>query len=291
MAVSVKQFKTEAESWWCPGCGDFAVLAALQRALAELELEPHNVALVAGIGCSGKIGNYVNSYNFHVTHGRALPSAMGIKLANRNLTVIAAGGDGDGYGIGMGHLSHAIRRNMDITYVVMDNQVYGLTKGQNSPTSDMGFQTKGSPKNIESPVRPSLGAVSLGATYVAQGFSSDVRQLTRLIVEGIKHPGFALINAFSPCVTYNLINTYDWFRDNLVNLDEMDKESGRDVSDRGQALSLLREHDGWVRGLIYQDPNSQPMEDRIPGFSEESLATSDLSLPDDLWQEFLAEKR
>ena len=291
MAVSVKQFRTEAEPWWCPGCGDFAVLAALQKALADLELKPHEVALIAGIGCSGKIGNYVNSYNLHVTHGRALPAAMGVKLANRNLTVIAAGGDGDGYGIGAGHLTHAIRRNIDITYIVMDNQVYGLTKGQNSPTSDYGFQTKVSQKSIERPARPALSALSLGATFVAQGFSSDVKQLTRLIMEGIQHPGFALINVFSPCVTYNVINTYDWFRENLVNLDELDREQPRDVSDRGAAMNLLREKDGWVRGLIFRDPDSVPYEERIVGFSKEPLATADLKLPDELWERLVAEKR
>lgn len=289
MAVSVKQFRTESESWWCPGCGDFAVLASLQKALADLGLEPHNVALIAGIGCSGKIGNYVNAYNLHVTHGRALPAAMGVKLANRDLTVVAAGGDGDGYGIGVGHLTHAIRRNIDVTYVVMDNQVYGLTKGQNSPTSGLGFQTKSSVKNIEQPARPALSALSLGATYVAQGFSSDVRQLTRLIMEGIQHPGFALINVFSPCVTYNLINTYDWFRENLVNLDEAETE--RDTTDRGQAIELLREHDGWVRGLIYRDPESVPYEDRIMGYSKDPLAYSDLALSDDVWNKMIVEKQ
>lgn len=291
MAVSVQQFKTEAESWWCPGCGDFAVLASLQRALADLGLKPHEVALVAGIGCSGKIGNYVNSYNLHVTHGRALPAAMGVKLANRNLTVIAAGGDGDGYGIGMGHFTHAIRRNINITYIVMDNQVYGLTKGQNSPTSDLGFQTKVSQKSIERPARPALSALSLGATFVAQGFSSDVRQLTRLIKEGIQHPGFALINVFSPCVTFNVINTYDWFRQNLVNLDELDKQTGRDVTDRGAAMELLRQYDGWVRGLIYRDPESIPYEDRIVGYSREPLATADLRLPDAVWEKAISEKQ
>lgn len=291
MAVSVKQFKTAAESWWCPGCGDFGVLAALHKALAELELNPHDVALVAGIGCSGKIGNYVNSYNLHVTHGRALPAALGIKLANRDLTVVAAGGDGDGYGIGMGHFAHAVRRNADITYIVMDNQVYGLTKGQTSPTSGLGFQSKVSHESIEHAIRPALAAVSLGATFVAQGFSSDVKQLARLIQEGIRHPGFALINVFSPCVTYNVINTYEWFRETLVNLDEEDAKTGRDPSDRQAALELLQRHDGWVRGLIYRDPNSQPFEERIPGFAKTPLANSDLTLPDDLWERLIAEQR
>ena len=149
---TLADFKTDAKSWWCPGCGDFAVLAALQRALVNEGLEPHNVALVAGIGCSGKIGNYINCYNFHVTHGRTLPTAMGLKLANRDLTVLAAGGDGDGFAIGMGHFMHAVRRNPDITYIVMDNHIYGLTKG--ICHFAVGFAKSAAPENIERPVTP-----------------------------------------------------------------------------------------------------------------------------------------
>src|SRR5487761_1397166 len=143
--LTIADYKTAEASWWCPGCGDFGVLAALQKALLDLAVPPEQVAIVAGIGCSGKIGNYINSYNLHVTHGRTMPAALGLKLANRELTVVAAGGDGDGYGIGMGHFIHAIRRNPDITYIVMDNQVYGLSKGQQSPTAPKGFKAKGTP--------------------------------------------------------------------------------------------------------------------------------------------------
>src|SRR5690625_1912274 len=143
--LTLADFRTDAKSWWCPGCGDFAVLAALQRGLLNEKVNPHDVAMVAGIGCSGKIGNYINCNNFHVVHGRTLPTAMGLKMANRDVTVLAAGGDGDGFAIGMGHFMHAVRRNPDITYVVMDNHIYGLTKGQHSPTSDMGFTTKAQP--------------------------------------------------------------------------------------------------------------------------------------------------
>ncbi|MBI2760936.1 MAG: hypothetical protein HYX51_05870 [Chloroflexi bacterium] len=148
-------YKTDEASWWCPGCGDFGVLAALQKAVLELGVAPEELAIVAGIGCSGKIGNYINSYNIHTTHGRTMPVALGVKLANRELTVIAAGGDGDGFAIGMGHFVHALRRNPDITYVVMDNQIYGLTKGQVSPTSMEGFETRSTPSgSIEHPIRP-----------------------------------------------------------------------------------------------------------------------------------------
>src|SRR5690606_32202460 len=246
-------FKTTEKSWWCPGCGDFGVLAALQKALVDLGVEPHNVAIVAGIGCSGKIGNYINCYNFHVVHGRTLSTAMGLKLVNRDLTVIAAGGDGDGYAIGGNHFLHAIRRNVDITYIVMDNQIYGLTKGQVSPTSAVGFKTRATPEGtIERPVRPLQLAIAAGATYAASGFSSDVRQLSRLIAEGIQHKGFALINVYSPCVTFNRVNTYDWYKEVLLNLDE---DEAYDPTDRGKALQLLIDTDVRVRGLVYKAPD------------------------------------
>ncbi len=151
--ATFKQFRNKVKPNWCPGCGDFSVLAAMQRAFANLGLEPEDVAIVSGIGCSGRISGYLNAYGFHGIHGRALPIAQGLKLANRDLTVVAAGGDGDGFAIGMGHTIHAIRRNVDITYIVMDNQVYGLTKGQTSPRSEVGFKTKSTPMgSIESPL-------------------------------------------------------------------------------------------------------------------------------------------
>ncbi len=288
MPLKLADYKTNEKSWWCPGCGDFGVLAALQRALFNLEIKPHDVAIVAGIGCSGKIGNYINCYNLHVVHGRALPTATGIKLANRSLTVIAAGGDGDGYAIGMGHFLHTVRRNPDITYIVMDNHVYGLTKGQISPTSDLGFSTKASPqKNIERPVKPLQLALAAGATFVAQGFSSDVKQLTRLIEEGIKHKGFALINAISPCVTFNRVNTYDFYRENLVNLDEM---PGYDPTDRSLAIRTVIEHNELVTGLIFKS-DEPSFEAQVPGFREEPIVSGDWRLSEEEFEELVAQFR
>lgn len=264
--ATLEAFKTDEKAWWCPGCGDFGVLSALQKALADLDVEPEEVALVAGIGCSGKIGNYINSYNLHVTHGRTLPAALGVKLANPSLTVIAAGGDGDAFAIGMSHFAHAVRRNPDITYIVMDNHIYGLTKGQNSPTSDPGAKSKATPwGNVEQPVRPLSLALSAGATFVAQGFSGNPRQLTAIIEEAIRHKGFSYVNAISPCVTFNRVNTYDFYRKSLVNLEE-DPEYR--TNDRAWALRKLLETDELVTGIIYRDDETLSFEERLPGFLE-----------------------
>lgn len=282
--ATLSDFKTAEKSWWCPGCGDFGVLAALEKALVQVNANPATTAIIAGIGCSGKIGNYINSYNLHVTHGRTLPAAMGIKLANRTLTVLAVGGDGDAYAIGMGHFMHALRRNINITYLVMDNHVYGLTKGQTSPTSDMGFHTKTSPDgSIDEPVHPLMLAVAGGATFVAQGFSSWQPQLSRLIVQGITHPGFSLINVISPCVTYNRVNTYEWYKKTLVNLDE---DPSYKSSQRAQVLARLEESDELVTGLIFQKP-SRPYEELITGFSSGPLSEQVGPINRDLWDHIL----
>jgi 2-oxoglutarate ferredoxin oxidoreductase subunit beta len=271
--VTIADYKTPEESWWCPGCGDFGVLAALQKALLDLAVPPEDVAIVAGIGCSGKIGNYVNSYNVHVTHGRTMPAALGLKLANRELTVIAAGGDGDGYAIGMGHFMHAVRRNPDITYIVMDNQIYGLTKGQTSPTSSVGFETKSTPGgNIEHTVRPLQLAVAGGATFVAQGFSSNQKQLVELIKAGIRHKGFSLVNTMSPCVTFNKLQTYAWFKQKLVDIEKLD---GYDPHDKIAAMRLLMEHDEMVTGLIYENTETRSFDELLPGFREQGLTNQD----------------
>jgi 2-oxoglutarate ferredoxin oxidoreductase subunit beta len=285
--ATVKDFRNNVRPNWCPGCGDFSVQAGIQRALANVGLEPENVAIVSGIGCSGRISGYINSYGFHGIHGRALAIAQGVKLANRQLTVIASGGDGDGFGIGLNHFIHAVRRNMDITYIVMDNQIYGLTKGQTSPTSALGFKTKSTPAgNIENNLSPLQVALAAGITFLAQGFSSDINQLTRLIEEGIKHKGFALINVFSPCVTYNKINTYDWYKENIVNLDLIE---GYDPANRGMAMQKVLETNGLCTGLIYQDKTRPAYEDLIPGYKEEPIARQELAPQTALFEETIQE--
>lgn len=279
--TTLADFRTSEKSWWCPGCGDFGVLAALQKALVELGTTPQNVALVAGIGCSGKIGNYVNSYNLHVVHGRSLPAAQGIKLANRELTVLAAGGDGDGFAIGMGHYMHALRRNVDITYIVMDNQIYGLTKGQTSPTSDGGFQTKSTPAgNIEKNVNQMQLAIASGCGFVANGFSSNQKQLVDIIKRAIAFPGFALVNTYSPCVTFNKVNTYDFYKQELSNLDE---DAEYDRTDRFSAMKKLMETNELVSGVVYEDPTAKRYEDMVPGFKEQGIVNQDWTLDAELW--------
>lgn len=287
--ATFKEFRNDVKPNWCPGCGDFSVQAAMQRAAANVGLEPENLAVVSGIGCSGRISGYIKSYGFHGIHGRSLPIAQGLKMANRELTVIASGGDGDGFAIGMGHTIHAIRRNIDITYIVMDNQIYGLTKGQTSPRSAAGFKTKSTPEgSIERAVSPMELALSAGATFVAQSFSTDLKDLTAIIEAGIKHKGFSFINVFSPCVTYNKINTYDWFKQNLTKLNTIE---GYDSTNKEQAMQTLMKHDSLVTGIIYQDSSRPSYQELIPGYAEESLNKSDLTLDqahfDKLVEEFM----
>jgi 2-oxoglutarate ferredoxin oxidoreductase subunit beta len=280
--ATVKEFRNNVRPNWCPGCGDFSVQASIQRALGNLDLEPENVAVISGIGCSGRISGYINSYGLHGVHGRALPIAQGVKLANRDLTVIASGGDGDGFGIGLNHFMHAVRRNIDITYIVMDNQIYGLTKGQHSPTSAHGFKAKTTPEgNIENALKPTQIALSAGISFLAQGFSSDVNQLTSLIQQAIQHKGFSLVNVFSPCVTYNKVNTYDWYKENIVNLEQFEDY---DPTNYAQALQKVYETNGLCTGLIYKNENKPVYEDLIPGFKQEPIVKQELRLDDEFFK-------
>ncbi|MCM3713274.1 2-oxoacid:ferredoxin oxidoreductase subunit beta [Halalkalibacter oceani] len=285
--ATFKDFRNKVKPNWCPGCGDFSVQAAIQRAAGNVGLEPDDLAVISGIGCSGRISGYINSYGFHGVHGRVLPIAQGVKMANRDLTVIASGGDGDGFAIGMGHTVHAIRRNIDITYIVMDNQIYGLTKGQTSPRSDVGFKTKSTPGgSVESALNVMEMALTAGATFVAQSFSSDLKELTALIEQGIAHKGFSLINVFSPCVTFNKVNTYDWFKENITKLADVENY---DPANRMTAMQTLMEHNGLVTGLIYQNKEQPSYQELISGYDEQPLASQDLQLDEAKFNEMMAE--
>ena len=252
-----KDYKSDLKPIWCPGCGDFGVLQAIYRALAAVGRPPHEVAFVSGIGCSSRIPGYTTAYGFNSVHGRALPIAQGIKLAHPELLVLAAGGDGDGFSIGGGHLPHAIRRNNDITYIVMDNQIYGLTKGQLSPTSPRGLTTASSVfGSLEDPVNPLSYVLGYGARFVAQGTPADMAGLALLIEEGIRFPGFAFINVQSPCITFGQPEAQlKAHKAGMRNLQTV----SHDPADRLRALALAQEYGQTLyTGVFYRDPDPVP---------------------------------
>ena len=212
MALKLSDYKTQVHNDWCPGCGDFGIVNAIQMALAEMKIERHNAAIFSGIGCSGKTSHFINTYGIHTLHGRVLTFAQGAAIANPDLTIVAVGGDGDGLGIGAGHFVAAGRRNVNMTYIIFDNGVYGLTKGQASPTLKLGEKTKSLPSpNTNYNVNPLGLAVASGFTFVARGYSYDVRQLKDLIIAAVNHKGLSFLDVLQPCPTYNDINTRDWY--------------------------------------------------------------------------------
>lgn len=279
-------FRNQVTPNWCPGCGHYAVQHALQQGLGNLGLAPHQVAIVSGIGCSGRLSGYMYAYGVHAIHGRALPIAQGIKMGNRELTVIACGGDGDGFAIGLGHTIHAMKRNIDMTYIVLDNHVYGLTKGQTSPRSDVGFQTKTTPKGTtESPLSALELAVASGATFVAQGFSPNSKELISLVEQGIQHKGFSFINIFSPCVTFNKINTYEWYKKNIVSLEEI---SNYDSKNRLLAMETVMNHAGLVTGVVYQNQEKLSYQEGID-LNPQPLASLKQGVDEELFSQLIAE--
>ncbi len=252
-----KDYKSDLKPIWCPGCGDFGVVTAVYRALAAMGRPPHEIAFVSGIGCSSRIPGYTTAYGFNSVHGRALPIAQGIKLANPDLLVLVAGGDGDGFSIGGGHVAHAIRRNIDLTYIVMDNQIYGLTKGQLSPTSPRGLRTASSSYgSLENPVNPLMYVLGYGAGFVAQGTPADMAALADVIEEGIRFPGFAFINVQSPCVTYGEEDQQlKAQKERMQRLDDLK----HDPADRLKAMALAGEYGTKLyTGVFYRDPKPEP---------------------------------
>ncbi|HYS71496.1 MAG TPA: 2-oxoacid:ferredoxin oxidoreductase subunit beta [Thermoplasmata archaeon] len=287
-------FQTDVHNDWCPGCGDFGILKAIQMALADLKIEKHNVAIFSGIGCSAKTVHYVDTYGIHTLHGRVVPFATGAKLANPGLEVIAVGGDGDGLGIGAGHFVNAGRRNLDMCYMIFDNGVYGLTKGQASPTLKLGLKPKSLPTpNINDAVNPLWLALASGATFVARGYSFDIKHLRELIARGVKHRGYAFIDVLQPCPTYNNLNTKDWYggEDRVVEGKKIPRvykleERGVDPvvhafeeteAKQLQALKYaLQWGDAIPIGVFYQNEQLPTFEDRlsdrIPAYLEEPPA-------------------
>jgi 2-oxoglutarate ferredoxin oxidoreductase subunit beta len=213
MEYKLADFKTPVHNDWCAGCGDFGILNAIQMSLYELEISPHQAAIFSGIGCSGKTPHFINTYGIHTLHGRLLPFAQGAKLANPNLKILAVGGDGDGLGIGSGHFVNSGRRNIDLTYIIYNNGVYGLTKGQASPTLKLGMKTKSLPQpNVNDSINPIALACISGFTFIARGYSYDIKHLKEIIKKGIEHSGLSFIDVLQPCPTYNDINTKEWYQ-------------------------------------------------------------------------------
>jgi 2-oxoglutarate ferredoxin oxidoreductase subunit beta len=248
-------YKSDVKPVWCPGCGDHGVLVAFQRAMAELALAPENVAVVSGIGCSSRMPAYTNCYGFHGVHGRSLALASGLKVARPDLTVVVASGDGDGFSIGGNHFLHACRRNIDLTYIVMDNRIYGMTKGQPSPTTEPDWDTAIAPGGTGlSPFQPLAIALASGANFIARGYSGDVGGTANLIVEAIRQPGFSFVQILSPCVTFRPDQQRSW--KSLVR-----KAVVPETDDPGRAARRLMTDDGLNLGVLYRGnrPPYQPL--------------------------------
>lgn len=291
MARSWLEFKTDAWVQWCPGCGDFGILNAFHRALAELDINPSNLVLVGGIGCSGRITYYVKGSNIHSLHGRAIPVASGVKLANPHLTVVVAGGDGDLLGIGAGHFVAAGRRNMDITIILHDNAVYGLTKGQAAPTLPSWWQTKAlAGPNLQDNLNPLLLAFASGYTFIARGYAYHTNQLKELIKEAIRHKGTALVDILQPCPTYNNIMTNKWYEERIYYLNEEDPDWNpvitSDLDFKEKAPRILEKMVEWgdriPLGIFYKDLRKDTFHTRLekvmPGYLQHPPATRPISI-------------
>jgi 2-oxoglutarate ferredoxin oxidoreductase subunit beta len=272
-----------ADPTWCSGCGIYGIFSALKKTAAKLEMKPEETVVVTGIGCHGRLSNYFKAYGFHALHGRSLPIAQGIKLGHKRLSVITVSGDGDAYSIGLGHFIHAVRRNVNLTYIVVNNMIYGLTQGQTSPTSPLGFVSKSSPfGSKEYPIcGPHLALVS-GGTFIARGFSGAPKQLARLFEKGIQHTGFALIEVFSPCVTHNLANTYDWFKKNTFDVEQV---QGYDSRSRERAGLSLQKREKLALGLLYQE--ERPSFDDLVLPARTHLAKNPLPIDRKQWDKIM----
>lgn len=284
--MNVGDLKSSDEIAWCPGCGDFGILNAVKKALAVLGRQPKDILLVSGIGQAAKLPHYIRANCFNGLHGRALPPAAAAKIANRNLTVVVTTGDGDCYGEGGNHFIHNIRRNIDITVVVCDNQIYGLTKGQASPTTDLGYQTKVQVNGVTvEPLHPLEMAIALGCGFVARGYSANLEHLSWLIAEGIDHKGFSLIDVLQPCVTFNKKNTYEWYAKRIYKVND---DTSYNPADKMAAYQKAAEWGERIPiGLIYrqQKPTYEEKNgiNENPPLVEENIEAIDIN---DLLKEF-----
>jgi 2-oxoglutarate ferredoxin oxidoreductase subunit beta len=287
LELPIQSYDSVVDPDWCPGCGDFGVLKALKMAAGKLGILPKDLFVVSGIGCSSNLPGFIHAYGVHSLHGRAVAVASGVNFANHNLHVVITGGDGDGYGIGIGHFIHAMRRNLNLTYIVMNNQIYGLTTGQASPTTMIEVKTKSTPRgNVEHPINPIALALVSGATYVSRAFSGEPNHMADIIAGAIAHRGFSLVDVFSPCVTYNKINTYPWFKQRVFKLE---KEALYDARNFGFALEKAMEWGDRIPiGLFYQQ-ESAVYEDSEPALQKGPLVDQELRMNRELFEGLVGE--
>ncbi len=287
LELPIASYESVVDPDWCPGCGDFGVLKSLKMAAGKLGIKPKDLFVVSGIGCSSNLPGFIHAYGVHSLHGRAVAVASGVKLANHDLHVVITGGDGDGYGIGIGHFIHAMRRNLDLTYIVMNNQIYGLTTGQASPTTMKDVRTKSTPRgNVEHPINPIALALVSGATYISRAFSGEPNHMADVMAGAIAHRGFALVDVFSPCVTYNMINTYPWFKQRVYKLES---ETGYDVTDYDRAIDKAFEWGDRIPiGLFYKGDQAI-YEDSEPALKKGPLVHQSLGMNQELFEDLIEE--
>lgn len=287
---TVQDYTNEIRPTWCPGCGNYGIWNALKRAFVQAGLEPHQVVMVTGIGCGSKAPNYMRINGLNTLHGRTLAVATGFKLANHGLKVVCVHGDGDGYSMGANHFIHAVRRNMGLVDIIQDNHVYALTKGQYSPTSRLGWVTPTSPEgSVDRPMNPLALAISQGGTFVARGFALDIPHLTNLIVEALRHRGYALIDVMQPCVSFNRPMSYEWYRERVYKVEE----KGHDPSNRMAALERAFEYPGGDKipiGIIYRTEAVPTYEEQMPTLKAGPLALQPMRIrPLEDYQELIEE--
>jgi 2-oxoglutarate ferredoxin oxidoreductase subunit beta len=272
--VTRKDFDSPVLPTWCKGCGNYGILNAVKMALAEQDIAPHQIVIFTGIGCGSKLPHYMKVTGFHTIHGRSLAVATGARLANHGIKIMAVHGDGDGYGMGLGHMLHAIRRNIGMVDIVQNNRVYGLTRGQYSPTSDLGMRTPTSPEGaIDRPVPPLALAITIGATFVARGYPTELLHLVWLIGQALQHPGYALVDVLQPCVTWNRPSSYDFYNPRVYKLEETD----HDPADKTAAWELAYEWEDRIPiGILYRVEGVPTYEEQVPALKAGPLVKQPL---------------
>ena len=272
--LTMKDLDTPAINTWCPGCGNFAIINAVKQAIIQLELNKEEIVAVSGIGCHGKITDYIDVNGLHVIHGRVLPAATAVKVANHDLTVIGFAGDGDGFNIGLGHFAHAARRNVDMVYIIHNNLIYGLTTGQTSPTSGQGYISKTSPRGaFEEAINPLTQALTAGASFVARCYSGELKQLVEVLNKAVNHKGFALVDVLQPCVSWNRVNTYEFYRERVYKLEDED----HDTSDWRKAFEKAQEWGDRIPIGVFYTEDRPDYTENFPALRDRPLVKQSLT--------------